>query len=55
MNVMTESRREIFARAASDTISRQQHFKDDNIGDRVYLPVSDTYNYYTGGIFYCME
>eukprot|EP00904_Undaria_pinnatifida_P011961 jgi/Undpi1/7896/HiC_scaffold_24.g10368.m1 len=36
---MTESRREIWARAASETISRQQQFNDDNIGDRVYLPI----------------
>ena len=42
MKVMTESKREIWARAASETISRQQQFNDDNIGDRVYLPVSDT-------------
>lgn len=44
MKVMTESKREIWARAASETISRQQQFNDDNIGDRVYLPVSDTYS-----------
>ena len=40
---MTESRREIWTRAASETIARQQKFDDDNIGDRAYLLVSDTY------------
>eukprot|EP00904_Undaria_pinnatifida_P011975 jgi/Undpi1/7908/HiC_scaffold_24.g10380.m1 len=34
---MTESRREIWTRAASETIARQQKFDDDNIGDRAYL------------------
>lgn len=42
---MTESRREIWTRAASETIARQQKFDDDNLGDRAYLLVSDTYSY----------
>lgn len=51
---MTESRRKLLARAASQTIARQEQFNHENIGNKVHLPVSDTGNYTTAvGILHC--